>query len=581
MKIDPVHATVMEQFAYGTVGYFYLFPALDIDKDGNVAVNFTRSGDTEYAGAFYTSRLANDPPGFNPSYLLKPGGGNYVVTFGGDRNRWGDYHGIWRDPVDENNFWMLTEYTHSTNKWGTWVGKIRVVPFPGTYVFTKTPEVNFGNIEINNSSSTITVTMKNYGEDDLVITDIPQTVGPFQRLNSITFPITLASYVDSLNVEFKFSPVDTGYVEQLFPVTSNNTDFDGFILKGKGYEIKTAVRNLLYASSGVNNDGNILTIDPFTGAGTIIGPSLYPDLKSIAVDPVSNVLYGINTSAINTELVRVNAERGDAYRLHVLKAGDTLALPDMNAIVFDLTGNLYGLMKSGKIYEINLGTGTCTLKSTAGIQISSAAINPLSGELWAALYLAAGSGKDKIYKINIETGDTTRVGLTGLNVMTNSLIFDGAGELFGTTGNASQVSNFIKIDTSNAAGTPVGPVQYPHITGLAYYGDKFTGVEDSEPALITSYNLEQNYPNPFNPSTVITYSLPFTSVVNLVVYNILGETVKTLVSSEMTAGRHSVNWNGEDNSGAKVSSGVYFYELRAESGAGEKFIEMKKMIMMK
>jgi flagellar hook assembly protein FlgD len=49
----------------------------------------------------------------------------------------------------------------------------------------------------------------------------------------------------------------------------------------------------------------------------------------------------------------------------------------------------------------------------------------------------------------------------------------------------------------------------------------------------------------------------------------------------MTSGRHSVNWTGEDNSGAKVSSGVYFYELRAESSAGDKYSHMKKMILMK
>ncbi len=581
VKINTAGPTIAEQFSYGSVGYFYLFPALDLDKDGNVAVNFSRCGDTEYAGAFYTSRLANDPLGFNPSYLLKPGVDNYVVTYGGDRNRWGDYHGIYRDPADQNNFWMLTEYVPHRNKWGTWIGEIRLVPFPGTYVFTETPVVDFGNIEMTHSSDPFTAVIKNYGEDNLVITGVAQDAGPFHRLNNITFPVTLGSY-DSLLLELQFTPADTGNVEEMLQVSSNNTEFDGLTVKGKGYVIKTAVRNVLYASSGTFSDGNILTINPFSGAGTIIGPSLYPELKSIAADPVSSIIYGIYSGQAipSTELVRVNAERGDAYLISIVEEGGTL-LTDLTSIAFDTDGILYGFKKSGQIYRVDPSTGTAVLKSTAPVQISSAAFNPLTGELWIAFYAAIGTGKDKIYKLNIETGEATLIGNTGLSLMTNSLVFDGVGELYGTIGNASQVSSFIKIDTSTAAGTIIGPVQYPNITGLAYYGDKFTGIENDEPGMVTVYSLAQNYPNPFNPSTVISYSLPFTSDVSLKIYNILGETVKTLVSSEMTAGRHSINWTGDDNSGSKVSSGVYFYELRAASVSGEKYNDMKKMILMK
>ena len=92
-----------------------------------------------------------------------------------------------------------------------------------------------------------------------------------------------------------------------------------------------------------------------------------------------------------------------------------------------------------------------------------------------------------------------------------------------------------------------------------------------------SFALSQNYPNPFNPSTVISFTLPRASEVKLRVYNILGQQVKELINSEsMPAGDHTVEWQGDNFGGDKVSSGVYFYRLEA---GGE--IASKTMILLK
>ena len=87
----------------------------------------------------------------------------------------------------------------------------------------------------------------------------------------------------------------------------------------------------------------------------------------------------------------------------------------------------------------------------------------------------------------------------------------------------------------------------------------------------TSYNLSQNYPNPFNPTTMIQYNVPQRSIVNLIVYNVIGEAVRVLAEGEKEAGTYSVNFNAQG-----LPSGVYLYRLQA----GE-FVQTRKMILLK
>jgi len=79
--------------------------------------------------------------------------------------------------------------------------------------------------------------------------------------------------------------------------------------------------------------------------------------------------------------------------------------------------------------------------------------------------------------------------------------------------------------------------------------------------LPTEFTLRGSYPNPFNASTQINFALPQAGTVRLVIYNILGQPVRTLLDSDQPAGERSVLWNGTDNSGSSVSSGVYFYKI--------------------
>jgi hypothetical protein len=92
----------------------------------------------------------------------------------------------------------------------------------------------------------------------------------------------------------------------------------------------------------------------------------------------------------------------------------------------------------------------------------------------------------------------------------------------------------------------------------------------------SSFSLSQNHPNPFNSETAIEYSLPEETQVKIAIYNILGQKVKTLLDGKETAGHKRVIWDGENEKGKSVSSGIYFYRMETEE-----FVRTKKMLYLK
>ena len=113
---------------------------------------------------------------------------------------------------------------------------------------------------------------------------------------------------------------------------------------------------------------------------------------------------------------------------------------------------------------------------------------------------------------------------------------------------------------------------------------KWTGPPLSAENEIESPNtisLKQNFPNPFNPTTSIEFSLPVAADVQLIVYNVLGQQVAKLINDQRSAGIHSVLWNANDSNGMKLSSGIYFYMLKASGVDGNEFQEIKKMVLLK
>lgn len=96
------------------------------------------------------------------------------------------------------------------------------------------------------------------------------------------------------------------------------------------------------------------------------------------------------------------------------------------------------------------------------------------------------------------------------------------------------------------------------------------GVSDDNNEILIEFRLDQNYPNPFNPNTTISYSIPAESFTTLKVYDVLGKEITTLVSEKKSAGKYEVNFDGNE-----LSSGIYFYQLKAGS-----LTDTKKMVLL-
>ena len=105
--------------------------------------------------------------------------------------------------------------------------------------------------------------------------------------------------------------------------------------------------------------------------------------------------------------------------------------------------------------------------------------------------------------------------------------------------------------------------------------DILTSIKDKTFPIPEKFELSQNYPNPFNPTTVINYRLSTESHVELTIYNQLGQQVRTLVYEKQAAGPYQIEWDGRNNSGKRISSGVYLYRLKASS-----FVETRKMVLL-
>jgi len=119
---------------------------------------------------------------------------------------------------------------------------------------------------------------------------------------------------------------------------------------------------------------------------------------------------------------------------------------------------------------------------------------------------------------------------------------------------------------------------FSNFDNLYFDGYTYTDVKDGEENRTASeaFSLSDNYPNPFNPETRIGYTLAKASHVKLEIFNILGQRIKTIVDEDQTVGKKEITWDGRNEQGEQVASGVYFYRLQAKD-----FVQTKKMVLMR
>jgi hypothetical protein len=141
---------------------------------------------------------------------------------------------------------------------------------------------------------------------------------------------------------------------------------------------------------------------------------------------------------------------------------------------------------------------------------------------------------------------------------------------------------FNDIEDPNNPGFALYPSQGTIRNDMGAFGGPYasspliTSVEEIPTGnLPISFELMQNYPNPFNPETTIQYQLPKEAEVKLVIYNLLGQRVRILVDKKQPTGIYSVQWDGKDESGRNVSSGIYLYRLQTNE-----FVKVRKLTLL-
>jgi Secretion system C-terminal sorting domain len=139
-------------------------------------------------------------------------------------------------------------------------------------------------------------------------------------------------------------------------------------------------------------------------------------------------------------------------------------------------------------------------------------------------------------------------------------------------GTTTEIQNYSFTDRNVAVGSYTYRLKQIDFDGTFAY----SSVVEADVTGPKEFALDQNYPNPFNPSTKITFRLKEDSKVSLKVFNVLGEEVMTLINSDLATGFHQVDFNAKN-----LNSGVYFYRLEANGINGEKFADVKKMMLTK
>jgi parallel beta-helix repeat protein len=171
--------------------------------------------------------------------------------------------------------------------------------------------------------------------------------------------------------------------------------------------------------------------------------------------------------------------------------------------------------------------------------------------------------------VNLTLGDTLQFSVTGYDQVNNKFSF--GAEWSADIGSIDQNGLYLADEIDSAATVTVIDL-VSQLKAMAKVQINYvTGLNNRKPENPQSYTLSQNYPNPFNPATTIKYALPKQSYVSLIIYNMLGREVKTLVSKTQNSGTYTIRFDATN-----LASGLYFYRLQAGN-----FTQIKKMLLVK
>jgi hypothetical protein len=249
-----------------------------------------------------------------------------------------------------------------------------------------------------------------------------------------------------------------------------------------------------------------------------------------------------------------------------------------NSFFIEGTNIWFGTNNTKVYHSTNLGLSWTSGPTTGTVNTYSIHFNSLTnglggGSTTAFIVRTTDGGATYSGVGSIPTGSGNITGLEGTGsdywALRGNHVFRSTNNGDNWTQDYTGTTALWDIDFAIATGCPQGWAV--GATGTIVRMINITGIPGVNNQVPSSYNLQQNYPNPFNPATKISFSLPKAGIVKLVVFDILGREVATIVNDYRPAGNYSVDFNA-----ANISSGIYFYTLK--SGG---FTDTKKMVLMK
>ncbi len=314
------------------------------------------------------------------------------------------------------------------------------------------------------------------------------------------------------------------------------------------------------------SQGSFTVVGPGTAGAPILS---YPSNGTTVNDRDVTLSWYINGSTTGISEYQITYSTSDVFESSVTttttSSTNSLALTSLTpgaTYYWKVRSHYSGTTYSGwsSTYHFTIDPGANAVVPFPGSPVAQVSVNTTSPVLsWA---LPAQSESELTYTIEYSTSPDFSDAQEIDNV---NMPFK---QIDGLQANRSYYWR-VKSTASNGTVSGYSPVGVFNTNGV-------TGVENQGGELPKEFAVMQNYPNPFNPTTTIKYQLPQAAHVTIAVYNILGKEIATLVNGNVEAGYHSVIWNGTNNSGAKVNSGVYFYRVSTNSN-----VAVKKMLLLK
>lgn len=368
-----------------------------------------------------------------------------------------------------------------------------------------------------------------------------------------------------------------------------------------------------YSSSSNTNLDLIQAYDTQTNSWSSVGKMKFPRADFIADTFSDSVIYfgGISSTSSNSASLEIwnfvsppYVSKIDSAFMRLYATGHVV-----NGSLYAF-GGIYSGLNSKYLFEYNFDSNKVTYDDNGNIKIQNAA-QQMSVVVGDDIYIFGGVGGavnvpiNSIFVFNTITKTFSQLQIELERPRAGGVAVVGSDSVIYIIGGFDQthraLSSIAQIDLKKKEleidnGPPLNFARKdPEVVsyngsiyvfgGLDQYGqpvtkveklDLITGISNQNISTPLNFELENNYPNPFNPSTQIAFKISKTSKVSLDVYNILGTHVKNIVSKTFSPGEYQFTWNGTDDKGNSLASGIYIYTLSSDY-----FTNSKKMVLLK